>query len=70
MDFAASRRDLCSAIVCVGSESDGLAPPSKIAEDVGSISTRECRDFSPMSSALTSTTKQEEDLRLEDDLTR
>lgn len=60
MDIAASRRDLRGAIACAGSESDGLAPPSKIAEDMGSVSMREHRDFSPMSSALTFTTKQEE----------
>jgi hypothetical protein len=44
MVFAASRRDLRSAIACVGSDSNGLAPPSMIAEDKGSISVRKPRD--------------------------
>jgi hypothetical protein len=59
MDIVESRRDLCSSIACTGSESDGLAPPSKIAEDMGSVSMRKPRDFSPMSSAPTFTTKHE-----------
>ncbi|RXG97801.1 hypothetical protein EAS62_08565 [Bradyrhizobium zhanjiangense] len=53
MEIAASRRDLHSAIACAGSERDGLAPPSKLAEGTGRISMRKRRDFSPMSSALT-----------------
>jgi len=40
MDIAASRRDLRGAIASAGSESDGLAPPSRIAEGMGSISMR------------------------------
>jgi hypothetical protein len=59
MVIVVSRRDPRGDIVCAGAESDGLAPPSKIAVDVGSISMREPRDFSPMSSAPTFTTKQE-----------
>jgi hypothetical protein len=61
MDIAASRRDLLGAIAPAGSERDGLAPPSKIAEGLGRISTRKPRDFSPMSSAPTFTTKQRGD---------
>lgn len=56
--IAASRRDLYGTIARTGSESDGLAPPSKIAEGMGRVSTRKGRDFSPMSSAPTSTTEQ------------
>src|ERR1700730_4569336 len=44
MDVAASRRNLRGAIACAGSESDGLAPPSMIAEGMGSISMRKPRD--------------------------
>jgi hypothetical protein len=40
MDSAVSRRDLHTAISSAGSDSDGLAPPSMIAEDMGSISMR------------------------------
>ena len=58
MEIAVSRRDLRGAIARAGSESDGLAPPSKIAEDMGSVSMRKPRDFSPMSSAPTFTTEQ------------
>lgn len=45
MDIAASRRDLLGAIAPAGSERDGLAPPSKIAEDMGRISTRKRSGF-------------------------
>jgi hypothetical protein len=45
MDIAASRRDLPGAIVHAGSESDGLAPPSKIVEGMGSISTHSVSGF-------------------------
>src|SRR5260370_36797181 len=57
MDSAVSRRDLHTAISSAASDSDGLAPPSMIVEDVGSISMRKLRDCSPMSSAPTFTTK-------------
>ena len=60
MDIAASRRDLLGAIAPAGSERDGLAQPSKIAEGMGRISTRKRSGFLAMSSALTFTTKHEQ----------
>lgn len=59
MEIAVSRRDLHGAIACAGSERDGLAPPSKIAEGIGNLDAKR-RDFSPMSSALTFTTEHED----------
>jgi len=58
--IAASRRNLRSSIASAESVRDGLAPPSKIAEGMGSVSTRERRDCSPMSSAQAFTTEHDE----------